>query len=361
MPPALFTAPTDHSKAMEYLNESINRQLNRELSKFQRRVGTPHPAAAFDWLAVDPSGLAPAVTVSSSAYPNLELAPAVTVSSVTVSSSAYERAALVSPPAPPARSRRKIVVIIDGMNVGRNPGAMDPEYENPAHPKRVAFDEVRARDAHSCAGAPPLLALGIVAALEQILKANDTDEARAAGVEYVPMAFLVQWVRGGGRTGSLKAFNAERLDAWQQYITFTPPRRDDDDAQIAWAKAQLRLGHECYVITNDNWDDHKRSGKITHEWFMQHVVPYMWVGRSGLLLLTPPDGVRLPGLCDIDEKRGIVLGVHHDFHCDRSGMSPIVGTRYHWRDHDYDLCEAEWLKLPAAERAYYDAIAPPLN
>jgi hypothetical protein len=37
----------------------------------------------------------------------------------------------------------------------------------------------------------------------------------------------------------------------------------------------------------------------------------------------------------------------------------IVGTRFHWRDHDYDLCEAEWLKLPAAERAYYDAIAPP--
>ena len=56
---------------------------------------------------------------------------------------------------------------------------------------------------------------------------------------------------------------------------------------------------------------------------------------------------------------GVVLGVHHDFTCDRSGMSPIVGTRYHWRDHDYDLCEAEWLKLPAAERAYYDAIAPP--
>ena len=56
---------------------------------------------------------------------------------------------------------------------------------------------------------------------------------------------------------------------------------------------------------------------------------------------------------------GVVLGVHHDFTCDRSGMSPIVGTRFHWRDHDYDLCEAEWLKLPAAERASYDAIAPP--
>ena len=93
----------------------------------------------------------------------------------------------------------------------------------------------------------------------------------------------------------------ERLDASQHYITFTPPRRDDDDAQIVWAKLQLRLGHECYVVTNDNWDDHRRSGKITHEWFAQHVVPYMWIGRSGALQLTPPDGVRLPGLCDVDD------------------------------------------------------------
>ena len=38
---------------------------------------------------------------------------------------------------------------------------------------------------------------------------------RGQSVEYLPMAFLVEWVRDGGRTGALKAFNAERLDAWQ--------------------------------------------------------------------------------------------------------------------------------------------------
>jgi hypothetical protein len=58
---------------------------------------------------------------------------------------------------------------------------------------------------------------------------------------------------------------SERLDASQHYITFTPPRRDDDDAQIVWAKLQLRLGHECYVVTNDNWDDHRRSGECDRE------------------------------------------------------------------------------------------------
>ena len=184
------------------------------------------------------------------------------------------------------------------MNVGRNRSTVDPEYEDLTSPKRIAFDEVRARAGDR---SPPLLALGVIAAIAAVLKANDSKEARAAGVEYLPMAFLVEWVRDGGRTGALKAFNAERLDAWQHYITFTPPRRDDDDAQIVWAKLQLRLGHECYVVTNDNWDDHRRSGKITHEWFAQHVVPYMWIGRSGALQLTPPDGVRLPGLCDVDD------------------------------------------------------------
>ena len=203
-----------------------------------------------------------------------------------------------APAGPALPSKRTIVVVIDGMNVGRNRSTVDPEYEDLTSPKRIAFDEVRARAGDR---SPPLLALGVIAAIAAVLKANDSKEARAAGVEYLPMAFLVEWVRDGGRTGALKAFNAERLDAWQHYITFTPPRRDDDDAQIVWAKLQLRLGHECYVVTNDNWDDHRRSGKITHEWFAQHVVPYMWIGRSGALQLTPPDGVRLPGLCDVDD------------------------------------------------------------
>lgn len=113
----------------------------------------------------------------------------------------------------PARpSRRTIVVVIDGMNVGRNRSTVDPEYEDLTNPKRIAFDEVRARAGER---SPPLLALGVIAAIAAVLKANDSKEARAASVEYLPMAFLVEWVRDGGRTGALKAFNAERLDAWQ--------------------------------------------------------------------------------------------------------------------------------------------------
>ena len=46
-------------------------------------------------------------------------------------------------------------------------------------------------------------------------------------------------------------------------------------------------------------------------------------------------------------------GVHVGITCDGSGMSPIVGTRYHLPGRDYDLCESEFLRLdPSARRAF---------
>jgi len=54
-------------------------------------------------------------------------------------------------------------------------------------------------------------------------------------------------------------------------------------------------------------------------------------------------------------------GVHPGVTCDRSGMSPIVGMRYHLRGHDWDLCQAEFDKCPAGEKALYSAIPPPCS
>jgi len=45
--------------------------------------------------------------------------------------------------------------------------------------------------------------------------------------------------------------------------------------------------------------------------------------------------------------------------CDRSGMCPIVGTRYHLNGHDYDLCQAEYNKLRDDEKALYTTVPPP--
>jgi len=52
-------------------------------------------------------------------------------------------------------------------------------------------------------------------------------------------------------------------------------------------------------------------------------------------------------------------GAHPGVTCDRSGVCPIVGNRYNLRGRNYDLCEAEFLKLPPDEQAEYVKIPPP--
>jgi hypothetical protein len=53
--------------------------------------------------------------------------------------------------------------------------------------------------------------------------------------------------------------------------------------------------------------------------------------------------------------------VHEGVTCDKSGMCPIVGNRYHKKGENYDLCEAEYAKLEEAEKALFETIARPHN
>lgn len=50
---------------------------------------------------------------------------------------------------------------------------------------------------------------------------------------------------------------------------------------------------------------------------------------------------------------------HPGVECDRSGMKPIKGKRYHLTGHNFDLCEAEFAKLGEREKALYQSILPP--
>ena len=52
-------------------------------------------------------------------------------------------------------------------------------------------------------------------------------------------------------------------------------------------------------------------------------------------------------------------GYHPEVECDKTGQCPIVGTRYHLKGHNWDLCAAEYAKLPEAEKAQFEAIEPP--
>ena len=54
-------------------------------------------------------------------------------------------------------------------------------------------------------------------------------------------------------------------------------------------------------------------------------------------------------------------GCHPGFACDRSRMDPIVGTRFHLRGQNYDLCQAEFDKLSAADQAAFEAIPPTVD
>ena len=51
-------------------------------------------------------------------------------------------------------------------------------------------------------------------------------------------------------------------------------------------------------------------------------------------------------------------GLHPGVGCDRSGVQPIVGDRYTLLGCDYDLCEAEWRRLSAAEQRRFTKVEP---
>jgi len=53
------------------------------------------------------------------------------------------------------------------------------------------------------------------------------------------------------------------------------------------------------------------------------------------------------------------LGYHPGVTCDRTGQNPIVGNRYKLTNENYDVCEAEYLKMDEEERARYTMIPPP--
>ncbi|KAL3920857.1 MAG: hypothetical protein SGPRY_005104, partial [Prymnesium sp.] len=53
------------------------------------------------------------------------------------------------------------------------------------------------------------------------------------------------------------------------------------------------------------------------------------------------------------------LGYHPGVTCDRTGQCPIIGNRYKLKNENYDVCETEFLKMPAEERARYNCIPPP--
>merc|ERR1719198_1934082 len=75
--------------------------------------------------------------------------------------------------------------------------------------------------------------------------------------------------------------------------------------------------------------------------------------------VSPPPGAARPAGASAPTEGTPVENLHPGVECDRSGQSPIVGMRYHLRGHNYDLCQAEFDKLPEGEKGLYTGIPPP--
>ena len=72
------------------------------------------------------------------------------------------------------------------------------------------------------------------------------------------------------------------------------------------------------------------------------------------------DGVLTLASRDAAAAGSTAHAAHHlGVRCDASGMSPIVGTRFHKVNEDLDLCEAEFIKLPLDGRSAFVAIRLP--
>jgi len=75
---------------------------------------------------------------------------------------------------------------------------------------------------------------------------------------------------------------------------------------------------------------------------------------------TSAHGVHVDGILTITiPKKDFAEDEHPGVSCDRSGMDPIVGKRWHLPGHNFDLCQAEYDKLGEREKALYVGMNPP--
>jgi hypothetical protein len=112
---------------------------------------------------------------------------------------------------------------------------------------------------------------------------------------------------------------------------------EDSQADAKWIECQAKIG-------NDIFEKERVRGSADKKQKCGHGGGG---GTYGQPMRAPPQAPAIP------------QGMHPGVECDRSGMKPIVGMRYHLRGHNYDLCQAEYDKLSAGEKGLYEAITPP--
>merc|ERR1719217_686024 len=93
---------------------------------------------------------------------------------------------------------------------------------------------------------------------------------------------------------------------------------------------------------------------------LKQMIPHAELDLAATLAANTPAGRQADSYCPAEpHAAGAAEGVHEGVTCDKTGACPIVGNRYHLVGHNYDLCEAEFLKLSDKEKALFRKVAPP--
>ena len=183
--------------------------------------------------------------------------------------------------------KRQIKILIDGANVGRS-RYYDAEYTGEA---RREFDLRREAAGVYC---KPIRANAILSVFRHIMRANENN----LSVEYIPMVFVADHVLNGGRNGAMAAFAAHKLrtDEMKAFVTTTPSGRDDDVIQLSYLIRENERGRLTYIVSQDLFMDHVRSGLISAELLDSRLLSFAFLADSREVIIATPVGEDLPGL-----------------------------------------------------------------
>ena len=185
-----------------------------------------------------------------------------------------------SPPSPiPTPSKRRIKLLLDGANVGRS-RFTDAEYAGDA---RCDFDLRREEAGVHC---KPIYSNAILSVFQHIMQANVR-----SNVEFVPMIFVHMHVLDGGKNQAMYAFQSHKLlaDDMKGYVTAVPSYRDDDIAQLTYLKRENESGRPTFVVSNDLFVEHVKSGLVTAEMLKKRLISFTFLGDTSNVLLIKPD------------------------------------------------------------------------
>eukprot|EP00729_Bicosta_minor_P007175 gene7175-17692_t len=127
----------------------------------------------------------------------------------------------------------------------------------------------------------------------------------------------------------------------------------------------VRNGHFLQCPPSNIVKFENKNQQLWEAWGIEHRADdtFFFVSKhTGNVLQCTPDGVLK---CDNKNRMTfetfnlVNADVHRFVRCDKSGMNPIKGTRYHLAGANYDLCEAEFIKLSEEEKAKYTVINKP--